>query len=87
LLTLNLLEDELAFDDIFCVTGGIVSINAVDIVVISKNKSSTKLVINLFNVVIRIFYLIVIKKQKIVYAKITEKYCVVLCNVIKYQTV
>ena len=54
LLTLNLLEDELAFDDIFCVTGGIVSINAVDIVVISKNKSSTKLVINLFNVVIRI---------------------------------
>ena len=54
LLTLNLLEDELAFDDIFCVTGGIVSINAVDIVVISKNKSSTKLVINLFNVFIRI---------------------------------
>ena len=54
MLTLNLLEDELAFDDIFCVTGGIVSINAVDIVVISKNKSSTKLVINLFNVVIRI---------------------------------
>lgn len=42
MLTLNLLDDELAFDDVFCATGGIVSINAVDIVVISKNKKENK---------------------------------------------
>lgn len=38
MLTLILLDDELALDDVFCVAGGIVSISAVDIVVISKKE-------------------------------------------------